>query len=131
MHLRAMYLVVRLEMLSRRGEGVNAKQSVTIIESLQGGSLVNETLTPLILDFLEWIAAKPRSYSEAMDAWRTSCPKLTVWEDANDRGFVAQRSVAGEESLVELTAKGRAFLERNGRLTNLSSFVVPATETRS
>jgi hypothetical protein len=77
---------------------------------------VTDTLTPLILDFLEWIAAKPRPYSEAMDAWRTSCPKLTVWEDANDRGFVAQRSVVGREPLVELTPRGREFLERSGRL---------------
>jgi hypothetical protein len=102
-------------MLSPRARAVNSEESVRILESLQGGSPVSETLTPLILDFLEWIAAKPRSYSEAMDAWRTSCPKLTVWEDANDRGFVRQRSVGGKESLVELTPTGRKFLEANGR----------------
>ena len=39
---------------------------------------------PLILDFLEWIANKPRPYREVMAAWRTSCPKLTVWEDSID-----------------------------------------------
>ena len=42
-----------------------------------------DTLTPLILDFLEWVAARPRPYAEVMDAWRTSCPRLTVWEDAD------------------------------------------------
>ena len=77
---------------------------------------MTDTLAPLILDFLEWIAAKPRPYSEAMDAWRTSCPKLTVWEDADDRGFVAQRIVVGREPQVELTSRGREFLERSGRL---------------
>jgi hypothetical protein len=44
------------------------------------------TAEPLILDLLEWVAGKDRSYEEVMDAWRTSCPRLPVWEDANDRG---------------------------------------------
>jgi hypothetical protein len=89
---------------------------------------VAETLTPLILDFLEWIAAKPRPYSEAMEAWRTSCPKLTVWEDANERGFVTQRPVAGEETLVELTPEGRTFLKQNGRLRTRSGGAAPTSK---
>ena len=74
-----------------------------------------DTLTPLILDFLEWIAAKPRPYSEVMDAWRTSCPKLTVWEDAIDRKYVIVKRENGQDLLVDLTPLGRAFLEENGR----------------
>jgi hypothetical protein len=73
-----------------------------------------DVLTPLILDFLEWLAVKPRPYSEVMDAWRTSCPRLTVWEDANDRGFVTRRATSGETQ-IELTASGRRFLAENGR----------------
>jgi hypothetical protein len=38
----------------------------------------------LILDLLEWVANGERSYEEVMDAWRTSCPKLPVWEDASE-----------------------------------------------
>jgi hypothetical protein len=76
-----------------------------------------DTLTPLILDFLEWIGAKPRPYSEVMDAWRTSCPKLTVWEDANDRGFLTQTRVDGAETLVQLTPLGRNFLRYQGRMS--------------
>ena len=72
---------------------------------------MTDTLTPLVLDLLEWIAAKPRPYSEVMDTWRTSCPRLTVWEEANDRGFVTQRAEPGREAMVELTRQGRAFLE--------------------
>ena len=53
---------------------------------------MSDTLAPLILDFLEWIAARPRPYSEVMDAWRTSCPRFTVWEDVVDQGFVIRRS---------------------------------------
>jgi hypothetical protein len=75
------------------------------------------TLTPLVLDFLEWLAAGARPYSEVMDGWRTSCPRLTVWEDAVDHGFVIRRSVAGQELLVDLTPLGRSFLEGWGRLS--------------
>ena len=42
----------------------------------------------LVLDLLEWIGPRARPYAEVMDAWRTSCPRLPVWEDANDHGFV-------------------------------------------
>src|SRR5205807_1065278 len=76
-----------------------------------------ETLNPLILDFLGWISATPRRYPEVMDAWRTSCPKLPVWEDANDRGFVIQKRTDGPELSVDLTPLGRSFLAENGRPT--------------
>jgi hypothetical protein len=77
---------------------------------------MTDTLTSLILDLLEWIAARPRPYSEVMDAWRTSCPRLTVWEDANDRGFLVERRGAGHEPLIELTPLGRSVLRESGRL---------------
>lgn len=83
---------------------------------------MSDTLTPLILDFLEWIAVRPRPYSEVMDAWRTSCPRLTVWEDANERGFVTRRHVDGAEMLVELAPLGRNFLEGSGRRAPSRSF---------
>jgi hypothetical protein len=63
----------------------------------------------LILDLVEWVAARPRPYAEVMDAWRTSCPRLPVWEDAVDHGFVAVRREAGG-SRVHVTPDGRAFL---------------------
>ena len=52
--------------------------------------MTSDQLEPLILDLLEWIAREPRSYAEVMDVWRTSCPRLTVWEDANDRGYITR-----------------------------------------
>ena len=42
----------------------------------------------LLLQFLAWVAARPRTYGEAMDAWRTSCPRLSVWEDALEGGLI-------------------------------------------
>jgi hypothetical protein len=67
---------------------------------------------PLILDLVEWVARRPRPYAEVMEAWRTSCPRLPVWEDAVDRGLVERRD-GGE--VVTVTVAGRAYLERNGR----------------
>ena len=47
-----------------------------------------DTLTPLICDFLEWLDRQPRTHAEVIESWRTSCPRLPVWEEANARGFV-------------------------------------------
>jgi hypothetical protein len=70
----------------------------------------------LTLQLLEWIAARPRSYAETMEAWRTSCPRLPVWEDAIDGGFVeVVRNPAGMKgSVVRLTERGRDMLARHG-----------------
>ena len=72
-------------------------------------------LDPLILDLLEWIGREPRSYADVIDAWRTSCPRLTVWEDAMDRGFAAREHAKGREVTIRLTAAGREFLREHGR----------------
>jgi len=65
----------------------------------------------LILDLLEWVSRNNRSYEETMDAWRTSCPRLPVWEDANDRGLVAIVNADGRSS-VRITDAGRELLEK-------------------
>jgi hypothetical protein len=72
---------------------------------------MSDTVENLILDLLEWVGNKERTYQETLDAWRTSCPKLPVWEDANDRGLVDTASVNGR-SLVRLTPAGLAFLKQ-------------------
>ena len=63
----------------------------------------------LILDLLEWIGPKPRPYRDVMEAWRTSCPRLPVWEDANDRGFIERQS-ENAEAMVSVSALGAKFL---------------------
>jgi D-3-phosphoglycerate dehydrogenase len=68
----------------------------------------------LIVDLLEWVAGRERSYEEVMDAWRTSCPKLPVWEDANDRGFIRTEEVQGR-SIVTVTPSGFALLDQHRR----------------
>ena len=65
----------------------------------------------LTRELLAWIAARPRTYRETMDAWRTSCPRLPVWEDAFDLGLVTVVRIAEAEPLVTLAAAGRARIE--------------------
>jgi hypothetical protein len=65
----------------------------------------------LVLDLLEWVACRPRMYAEVMDSWRTSCPRLPIWEDAVDFGFVACERSDGTGLMVAVTSEGRAFLE--------------------
>ena len=78
-----------------------------------GAPPLSTNLDPLILDLVEWVAREPRTYSEVMGAWRTSCPRLTIWEDAVDRGYLARG--ASQSALVSVTEVGRRFLLANGR----------------
>ncbi|PYR89330.1 MAG: hypothetical protein DMG19_07385 [Acidobacteria bacterium] len=70
-------------------------------------------ISPLLLQLLEWIAGRPRSYAETMDVWRSTCPRLTIWEDAVISGLVqVEADGAGAHDLmVSLTALGRSALD--------------------
>ncbi len=73
-----------------------------------------DPVDPLVIDLLEWIGPG-RPYRDVMDAWRTSCPRLPVWEVANTRGLVAcSRDLAGIEQ-VHCTAEAAALLRSRGR----------------
>jgi hypothetical protein len=74
------------------------------------------TLKPsaLTLQMLEWVAERPRTYEEAMEAWKTSCPRLSIWEDALLDQLIALSFVETREraaSIVAVTESGRALLE--------------------
>ncbi len=69
-----------------------------------------DTVESLILDLIEWAARKERTYQETMDAWRTSCPRLTVWEDANERALVLCEAANGR-MLVRPSAAGLRLLK--------------------
>jgi hypothetical protein len=73
----------------------------------------------LILDLLEWLAKSERSYTDVIDAWRTSCPRLPVWEDANDRELVKTEHVDGRQ-VVRITTTGRILLRQHGRSDSAS-----------
>jgi len=74
-----------------------------------------DSTDPLVLDLVEWIAREPRLYSEVIETWRTSCPRLTIWEDAVDRGFVARRPTT-DGLRVTVTDGGEQFLREHGRV---------------
>jgi hypothetical protein len=75
-----------------------------------------EPADPLVLDLVEWIAREPRLYSEVIATWRTSCPRLTIWEDAADCGYVARETIAGFGVIVIVTEDGEKFLREHGRV---------------
>jgi hypothetical protein len=74
---------------------------------------VSDSVDSLILDLLEWMGPTPRPYAEVLEAWRTSCPRLPVWEDANDRGFIARHRAPGRGTLVSVSAAGAEHLRTN------------------
>jgi hypothetical protein len=69
-----------------------------------------EAVSLIMRQFLGWVERRPRTYAEAMDAWRTSCPRLSVWEDAQIEGLIELEGGASRQALVRLTARGRAVL---------------------
>jgi hypothetical protein len=72
------------------------------------------SINPLVFDLLEWLAISPRPYAEVMEVWRTSCPRLTIWEDAVDLGYVVRRHDP-RPPIVALTPFGRQALEQRRR----------------
>ncbi len=70
------------------------------------------TVSLSMLEFLSWVSARPRTYGDVMEAWRTTCPRLSVWEDAVADGLVRLESAGGmRQGRVLLTPRGRAVLD--------------------
>ena len=74
------------------------------------GSAMSVT-TSLTRQMLEWIALRPRDYGEVMESWRTSCPRLSIWEDASLAGLIDYEAGTGK---VTLSPAGQAFLSGSG-----------------
>ena len=72
---------------------------------------MSDPVEALILDLLEWIGARPRPYAEVIEAWRTSCPRLPVWEEANRRGFIEHLHEPGQAASVAVSSLGRTHLK--------------------
>lgn len=68
---------------------------------------MTENNAALTRQMLEWIAERPRARSEVLDAWRTSCPRLSIWEDACLDGLIEYEVGSGR---VTLSRAGLAFL---------------------
>jgi hypothetical protein len=72
-----------------------------------------EPVTLLMLEFLAWVSNRVRTHAEAMEAWRSSCPRHTVWEDALVDGLIQVEGGPLREAEVSLTPRGRAILDEN------------------
>ncbi len=74
-----------------------------------------------LLELLVWVAERPRTYAEAIEAWRSTCPRHSVWEDATIAGLIAFKSNGGGMggTKVDLSKRGRTLL--NGRGSNRHS----------
>ena len=73
---------------------------------------MNDPVDALVLDLLESVGSE-RSYRELIEVWKTSCPRLPVWEEANARGYLEHHAEPGRPTMVKLSAKGRHAVERN------------------
>jgi hypothetical protein len=67
-------------------------------------------LSAQMRELLVWVAREPRTYAAAMDAWRSSCPRFSVWEDAQDAGLIEVEARNGAEARVRLTPLGHCVL---------------------
>ena len=74
---------------------------------------VSTVIDNLILDLLEWIGPGRRPYRETIEAWRTSCPRFPVWEDAIDLGFIERHHEPGHAALISVSASGAEHLSRH------------------
>ena len=77
---------------------------------------MSDPLDALVLDLLEWIGPCARPYAEVIDAWRTSCPRLPVWEEANARGYLDHAHSVQAGALVSVSSKGRATLDAQRKI---------------
>jgi hypothetical protein len=71
---------------------------------------MSQSASLIMIQFLAWVADRPRTYAQTMEAWRSTCPRLSVWEDAIIDGLVCIENDANRA--VSLTPRGRAVLAK-------------------
>jgi hypothetical protein len=70
-----------------------------------------EPVNALTLQFLAWVSERRRTYEETMEAWKTTCPRHTVWEDSIIETLIEVKSDGSpRHAHVVLTPKGKAVL---------------------
>ena len=70
---------------------------------------MDEQIRSLTREFLAWVSTRPRSYSETMEAWRTNCPRHSVWEDTLIAGLIR----IDRDQKVILTPRALALLGKD------------------
>jgi hypothetical protein len=62
----------------------------------------------LTVQLLQWISAAPHSYGEGLETWKSSCPRLTIWEDALGDGLIA--CDGGREGRLSVSERGKLLM---------------------
>ena len=62
----------------------------------------------LILQFLAWVDRETPTHTLVLEAWQSSCPRLSVWEDVQIAGLVTFDGSRARH--VVLTEAGRVRL---------------------
>src|SRR5579859_7820237 len=88
--------------------GDAASAAVRVYTATRSETAMSDSPSLIMIQFLSWVADRPRSYAETMDAWRTSCPWLSAWEDAVIADLVRLEGEGGRT--VRLTERGAAVL---------------------
>ena len=77
---------------------------------------MSDPVDALVIDLLEWLGPRGRPYTEVIEAWRTSCPRLPVWEEANARDYIVREHLQGAGALISVSTKGLALLSQHRRI---------------
>jgi hypothetical protein len=85
-------------------------ETASCANRLAGEKPMSDPVDALVIDLLEWIGPQSKSYTDVMDAWRTSCPRLPVWEEANARGYITQDRSPNGGAMVSVSALGKTLL---------------------
>jgi len=70
-----------------------------------------DVVSAAMRELLVWVAFRPRTYADTMEAWGSHCPRFTLWEDALDQGLIVVEIGQPHSSGVCLTDRGRAAVD--------------------
>jgi hypothetical protein len=84
-----------------------------IVPMLARCLIMADVVDTLVLDLLEWVGPAPRPYAEVIEAWHSSCPRLPVWESANEHGFIERGYEPGRGAVVAVSASGLRYLQQH------------------
>ncbi len=81
------------------------------------GETSDPIVDALVADLLEWLSEAPRRYTDVLEAWKTSCPRLPVWETADRLGLIRRISTPGLGTTIDVSLAGRRFIQARASRT--------------
>jgi len=80
---------------------------------------MNTAHDSLTVQLLDWIVERPRSYAQLLDVWKTTCPRMAIWEDACADGLIDCEP--GANGIVSATPKGLRFRREHSPVIDASA----------